>query len=159
MWVLGFVRSMKELWAGDSEWLLRKPGSPSRLSIAHLWIWHYKKYHLPLRGLLYPSPYSLCVHIEEIQRLHLFIPFKFDKNTKPDPETPLPSHSLKVLGKPPNFMIEINVFIRLQMLELNTHTSRVNTSPFGFFSQVITPLPFFFFFFLFFLFFFFSLSL
>lgn len=68
--------------------------------------------------------------------------------TIPNPtlRTSLPSHSLKVLGKPPNFMIEINVFIRLQMLELNTHTSRVNTSPFGFFSQVIRLFLFFFFF-------------
>lgn len=51
-----------------------------------------------------------CVHTEEIQRLHLLIPSNFDNYTKPDPETLLPSPALKVLEKPANFMIEINVF-------------------------------------------------
>lgn len=128
MWVLGFMGSMKELWPGDSKWLLRKPVSSSRLWISHLWIWHYKKCHLPLIRLLYPSSYSLCTHRERLQRLPLCIPFNFS-NTKPDPETLLPSHSLKMLEKPPNFMTEINVFIQLQMLELSAHTSTVNTSP------------------------------
>lgn len=94
----------------------------------------FKTCHLPLRRLC-PSSY-ICVHVEEIQRLHLLIPFTFD-NSKPDPETLPSSHSLKVLEKPPNFMTEINVFIQLQMLELNTHTSRVKISPFHSFSQVI----------------------
>lgn len=80
----------------------------------------------PVR-LLFPSSNRLCVHKEEIQRLRLLIPF--DNNTTPDPETLLPSHSLKVLERPPNFTVEINVFIQLQMLELNTHTSNVSTSP------------------------------
>lgn len=41
------------------------------------------------------------------------------------------------LEKPPNFTIETNIFIQLQMLELNTHTSRTSTSPFCSFGQVI----------------------
>ena len=103
-----------------------------------------KTCHLPLRRLC-PSSY-ICVHVEEIQRLHLLIPFTFD-NSKPDPETILSSYSLKVLEKPPNFMTKINVFIQLQMLELNTHTSRVRISPLRSFSQVICVFLFFFFFF------------
>ena len=101
----------------------------------------FKTCHLPLRRLC-PSSY-ICVHVEEIQRLHLLIPCTFD-NSKPDPETLLSSYSLKVLEKPPNFMTKINVFIQLQMLELNTHTSRVRISPFGSFSQVCFFLFFFF---------------
>lgn len=93
-----------------------------------------------------------CVHIEEIQRLHLLIPSNLDNYTKPDPETFLPSRALKVLEKPANFMIEINVFIQLPMLALNTHTSSVSTSPFRSFSQVICFFLFFFFFLLFFFF-------
>lgn len=143
MWVLGFVVSTRELWPGDNKWLLRKPVSPSRLWIAHLWTWRYKK-GTPHKTSISFFIQCLCA-IEGIHRLGLLIPFNFDNNTKPDPETLLPSHPLKVFEKSPNFMIEINVFIQLQRLERNPHASRVSRSPFHSFGQVIGFFPFFFF--------------
>lgn len=107
----------------------------------------FKKCHLPLVRLLCPSSYA-SVGTERQFKGSVFSSLVTDNNTTPDPEILLPSHSLKVLEKPPNFMIKINVFIQLQMLELNTHTSRMSTSPFQSFSQVIGFFPFFFFIFL-----------
>lgn len=137
MWVLEFMGSTEDLSSGDSKWHLRKPVSPARLWIAHLWLWHYKKYHLPLLRLLFPSSFSFLVHKEEIQRLCLLIPFHFDNNTTPDPETLLPSHSLKVLQKPRNFKAEINVFNCKCLSSIYILAEWARMSPFGSFSQVI----------------------
>lgn len=138
------MRSGKELWPGDSEWLLRKPASPSRLWITHLWIWHYKKYNLPLRRLLDPSSYSPCAHIEEIQSLRLLTLFNLDNNTKPDPKTPYLLILSRCLGNRLTLWLQLMFSLHCKCLSL-THRP-AEWSPFGFFTQVIRVFLFFFFF-------------
>lgn len=150
MRVLEFAGSMKDPWPGDSEWYLKKPVSPSRLWIARSWLCP----HNTSLSFFIQSLYKEETRTEIVQfplykgnsKAQSLDPFQL-RQYQTWPWGPSTFSFSPGLEKPPNFTIETNIFIQLQMLELNTHTSRTSTSPFCSFGQVICFSLFFLFFF------------